>query len=203
MEQTTQTLKKGAEVWWSDPDNGYSSGVYEVVEIRTDEDDDALYDGTIILISNGKSEAEVQAWELQDLSIRQKYIEALVDKIIDIAEDDGWSVHNYCDDFSEIELEFSKSSSASQDFSFCISTKSGSQQGFLAEMRDYIDGYDPDYQATLWIDEWGHGKNGAPYRLADIIADMEECKRNMQDLHDVITNKLNDESNGTEEIENP
>lgn len=202
MNNQTQTLKEGAKVWWSDPDNDYSSGVYEVVEIRTDEDDDALYDDTIILISNDKSEAEVQAWELQDLSIRQKYIEALVDKIIDIVEEDGWGVHNYCEDFSEIELEFSKYSAAGQDFSFCISTKSGSQQGFLAEMKDYIDGYDPDYEATLWTDEWGHGKNGAPYRLSDIITDMEECKSNMKDLYDVITQKLNDESNGTKETEN-
>lgn len=201
MEQTTQSLKEGAKVWWSDPDNDHSSGVYEVVEIRTDEDG-ALYDDTIILIANEHSEAEVNSWELQDLTIRQNRIKELVDKIIGIAEDEDWSVHNYCEDFSEVELEFCKYTSAGQDFSFCISTKSGAKRDFLEEMKDYIDDYDPDYEATLWTDEWGHGKNGAPYRLADIIADMEECKHNMQDLHDVITNKLNDESNGTKETEN-
>lgn len=196
MDNSTQVLEKGKKVWWSDPDDDRSSGAYEVVEIKRDEDE-GLYDDTIILISNGKSEAEVEAWELQDLFIRQEHIGKLINQITEIAEEDGWGVHNYCEDCSEIELEFSKYSTAGQDFSFCISTKSGAIQGFIDEVEDYIDGYDPDYEATLWTDEWGHGKNGAPYRLSDIITDMEECKNNMKALLNVLKQRLNDKSNGT------
>lgn len=73
MNNHKQTLTVGKKVWWSDPDHDLSSGEYEVVEIRYDEDG-ALYDDTIILISNGVSEVEVNAWELQSLEIRKERI---------------------------------------------------------------------------------------------------------------------------------
>lgn len=107
-----------------------------------------------------------------------------------IAEEDGWDVHNYCEDFTEVQLEFEKYSSAGQDFNFSISTKSGSTSDFLDEMESYIDGYDPDEEAVLWIGPDGHGINGAPYRITDIVEDMEECKQNMQALYSNLYKSL-------------
>lgn len=51
-------------------------------------------------------------------------------------------------------------------------------------------GYDPDYEATLWVGDDSHGKNGVPYRLSDIIKDMEECKKNMRDLYQALSKGL-------------
>jgi len=48
-------LHIGAEVYWTDPDDGISSGYYNVIKIISDE---------IVLISNGTSEAEVFIYEL-------------------------------------------------------------------------------------------------------------------------------------------
>lgn len=50
------------EVYWNDPDNGQSSGIYKVIKRYSDEPKDD--DDTIYLISNGVSEAEVYRIEL-------------------------------------------------------------------------------------------------------------------------------------------
>ena len=56
-------LKVGDKVWWTDPDNGFSSGFYDVMEIQT-EDGKLEYDDDIVLIGNGSSTAQVFPWEL-------------------------------------------------------------------------------------------------------------------------------------------
>ena len=38
----------------------------------------------------------------------------------------------------------------------------------------------------LWTDSSGHGKNGAPYRLKDIITDMEEVESRLEELYHAI-----------------
>ncbi len=62
MSENTNTLSIGQDVWWKDPE-GKTSGSFLVLEIKYDEDG-GLYDDTIVLISNGVSEAEVEACEL-------------------------------------------------------------------------------------------------------------------------------------------
>lgn len=56
---TYYELEIGDEVYWKDP-AGETSGVYKVVAILSDD----LGDETIVLISNGYSEAEVYLSEL-------------------------------------------------------------------------------------------------------------------------------------------
>lgn len=46
----------------------------------------------------------------------------------------------------------------------------------IADMEQYFEGFDPDYEAYLWIGNDGHGKNGAPYHIKDIVSDMEEAE---------------------------
>ena len=36
--------------------------------------------------------------------------------------------------------------------------------------------FDVDYEAFLWIGRDGHGMNGAPYHIKEILDDMKECK---------------------------
>ena len=42
-------------------------------------------------------------------------------------------------------------------------------------MKRYYEDFDPDYEAYLWIGDDGHGRNGAPYHIKDIVSDMEEA----------------------------
>lgn len=183
------TLIKGKEVWWSDPAE-QSSGVYTVEEIKT-ELDDGLYDDTIILISNGTSEAEVEAWELQDIEIRRKRIKELVDKVTAIAEDDDWSVYNHDDEYNTVDLYISKYSSMGQDFGFYIECKTGDTDEFIKAVEDYYNSYDPDEAAALWIGPDGHGHNGAPYDLSDLLEDMQDCKSNVKGLIDLLNQEFN------------
>lgn len=106
MSENTNSLSIGKEVWWEDPE-GKTSGPYKVEEIRYDEDG-GLYDDTIILISNSTSEAEVEAWELQDLTLRRQKIKELVDRVTDIVEEDDWSVHNHDENYNKVDLYLSK-----------------------------------------------------------------------------------------------
>ena len=47
------------------------------------------------------------------------------------------------------------------------------------KVRDCYEEYDPDYETYLWKSSDGHGINGAPYHIRDILAE-----------HDLIDSKL-------------
>lgn len=77
-------------------------------------------------------------------------------------------------------LELEKYSSFGQDF---ICNIEGVDGGVLfRNLESYIESYDPCEEAVKWVGEDGHGKNGAPDDLRDIISDMEECQDMMKEL---------------------
>ena len=43
-----------------------------------------------------------------------------------------------------------------------------------------------DYEAYLWIGNDGHGKNGAPYYIKDIVTDMEEAEKMIETLYETL-----------------
>ena len=92
-------------------------------------------------------------------------------------------------DFSVYEDErgydFGKYSSEGQDFSFYIN-KQDSLSEFANEVLNYYNGYEPSEEAYLWLDDTGHGKNGAPYEMIDVYNDMVECKDFIYELYEII-----------------
>lgn len=98
-------------------------------------------------------------------------------KFIKIAEDLGWSVTK---DRYDIELQFY--TDYGQDFSFSVNRN----EDYVKQVYDYYNSFDPDEEALLWVDDSGHGKNGAPYRLKDIITDMEEVENELEKLYDAL-----------------
>lgn len=52
----------------------------------------------------------------------------------------------------------------------------------VRELQCYADNFDPDEEAALWIGPDGHGKNGAPYHIRDLIEDMDWCDKFWQDV---------------------
>jgi hypothetical protein len=72
-------------------------------------------------------------------------------------------------------FDFGKYSPAGQDFHFCI--YGGKNKGdLLLNARDYYENFDPSEEAYYWLDNTGHGKNGAPYDMGDLYNDMVACK---------------------------
>lgn len=49
-------------------------------------------------------------------------------------------------------------------------------ESLVSDMEEYYEGFDADSEAYLWLDGNGHGKNGAPYRMKDVLADMEAAE---------------------------
>lgn len=48
---------------------------------------------------------------------------------------------------------------------------------FIKEFKHYVENYDCSSEAYIWLDNFGHGKNGAPYDMHDVYSDMEEIKK--------------------------
>lgn len=92
-------------------------------------------------------------------------------------------------DFSIYEDErgydFGKYSSAGQDFHFYIH-KEKTLGDFVNAVLNYYHGYDPSEEAYLWLDNTGHGKNGAPYEMIDVYNDMVECEGFIYELYEII-----------------
>jgi len=49
-------------------------------------------------------------------------------------------------------------------------------------LTDYYERYDVSEETYLWLDNTGHGKNGAPYDMADVLADKQEWESKLKDL---------------------
>ena len=107
-------------------------------------------------------------------------------KAIEAAKANDWAVSCEGDDFT-----FSKFSPAGQDFMLAVEAKTPDE--LLEEIERFYESYDPEEEALLWVDPvTGKGKNGAPYSLKDVIKDMEDCEKNVEELFDVLKAKLRD-----------
>lgn len=82
-------------------------------------------------------------------------------------------------------IDFGKYSSAGQDFHFSVDTENNLDYFLHNILERYMD-FDVSYEASLWLDETGHGKNGAPYEMNDVYADMEECQQFIMDLYNIV-----------------
>lgn len=107
-------------------------------------------------------------------------------KITEIVEILGWSV-----DFSEpqngkTDVNFAKYTSYGQDFNFSVELENDDMEAFIDNIHEYYENFDVDEEAYLWIGSDGHGKNGAPYHIADIVKDMEEAETMMADLYEAF-----------------
>lgn len=119
---------------------------------------------------------------------------ALIDAITKIAEGNDWSVNveegtrwnnktRQVESKGDVlEFTFAQYSNAGQDFSFVAEMKDGDVDTLIQSISDYYEWYDPDEEASLWIGDDGHGKNGAPYSITDIVKDMEQCEEMVRDL---------------------
>lgn len=60
----------------------------------------------------------------------------------------------------------------------------------ISEIEDYYESFDPDYEAYLWIGTDGHGRNGAPYHIKDIVSDMEDAEAMIKILYETLKTTL-------------
>lgn len=111
---------------------------------------------------------------------------AMRERIVEIAEENDWSVDMTSNDGDNFTYEFRKGSPAGQDFSFCADMEDNDVYSLIDNIYERYNDYDCSEETYLWLDNTGHGKNGAPYDMKDVYEDMEACEQMILDLHDVL-----------------
>ena len=101
-----------------------------------------------------------------------------------VLESEGWSYTWGVGCYDNKYLEISSYSPAGQDLSLDIDYKSFSD--VLGMVNYHYENYDPSAEAYLWLDETGHGKNGAPYDMIDVYNDMVACKAMIKKLYEAL-----------------
>lgn len=102
-------------------------------------------------------------------------------KIWDIAESNDWSIRidERRDGRFDVELEKFVNS---YDYLISICLDNCSVNEMVRGLSEYVEDFDPDEDASLWIGDDGHGKNGAPYKIRDILDTMDKCKDEANEL---------------------
>lgn len=93
----------------------------------------------------------------------------------------GWNAD--LDDNNYISLQIY--SPAGQDFNITIDTENDVDV-FIENIYEYYESFDVSYETYLWLDEYGHGKNGAPYDMRDLYNDMETCEQLILKLYNEL-----------------
>lgn len=100
-----------------------------------------------------------------------------VQELIEKAESLGWSVVEE----AAHEYRFSRFSPHGQDFS--ISVEGEFAEELIMNINEAYEDYDVSEQTYLWLDNTGHGANGAPHEMKDVLADMEACEQMILELY--------------------
>ena len=109
-----------------------------------------------------------------------------IEQIITVAAGLGWNVATNTSKPNLVEFDFQLYTPKGQDFSFSVEMKDNDTYNLLSEIEEYYEGFDPDYEAYLWIGTDGHGKHGAPYHIKDIVTDMEEAEAQIKTLYETL-----------------
>jgi hypothetical protein len=112
----------------------------------------------------------------------------LIYNITEVAERKGWKV-SVSDRFNEkdsMDFEFSRYSTFGQDFIVPAIMTDMNPQTLIDDLRSGYEAFDVDEEASHWIGSDGHGKNGAPYHITDIVKDMKECEEMYGELSDLF-----------------
>ena len=87
---------------------------------------------------------------------------------------------------------FSKTSPEGQDFSFEVDIGCDIED-FLNIVDNYYQNFDVSYETYLWLDNTGHGKNGAPYEMEDVLEDMKACEQYINDIAWIVNDFIEKE----------
>ena len=111
---------------------------------------------------------------------------SLKDKIISVAEANGWTI--YIEDESEnnICFDFGKYSPAGQDFHVSAELENNEPDTLIDNLYSRYSDFDVSSETYLWLDSDGHGKHGAPYDMKDLYEDMEACQNMIMELYEIF-----------------
>ena len=113
-------------------------------------------------------------------------MKTLNEKIVKIANEQDWKVDIVDNGDGDYTFVFQKYSPAGQAFYFEADMEDNNIQYLLDNIYEYYSNYDCSEEAYLWLDNTGHGRNGAPYDMKDVYEDMQACKQSILDLYNIL-----------------
>ena len=102
-------------------------------------------------------------------------------KVEDVAEKVGF---NATGSYEGDDWNFAIGSPAGQDCHIEIFGRS--IKNLADNLWAYVDSYDVSEETYVWLDNTGHGKNGAPYDMADVYNDMAWFRDKAEELWEAI-----------------
>ena len=79
---------------------------------------------------------------------------------------------------------FNKFSPEGQDFNIEVYAENINE--VIEQIYERYNNFDVSEETYLWLDNTGHGVNGAPYDMKDLYEDMENCKEMILELYNKI-----------------
>mgnify|MGYP001771766225 CR=1 FL=1 len=99
----------------------------------------------------------------------------------------GFNVSNWQSNGNQHSCDIQKYSPASQDCNFTLYMDKDNPASVSKAVDELYENYDPEEEAMLWIGPDGHGKNGAPYHMKDILKDMEAVESDLEKVRAEMT----------------
>lgn len=112
--------------------------------------------------------------------------ETIKNKIERIAREAGWSVYIEDETKDYICYDFEKYSPAGQDFHVSAELENLEIETLMDNLNSRYANFDCSEETYLWLDNTGHGKNGAPYDMKELYEDMEACQEMIMELYKVF-----------------
>lgn len=103
-------------------------------------------------------------------------------KIIELAKEKKWTLTiEEQEDVYTIFLGTWKSP-AGREFCIQVEAEEHDIYNLLDNIEKYYEDFDVSYETYLWLDDTGHGHNGAPYDMKDLYEDTQACEDAIWDL---------------------
>ena len=100
-----------------------------------------------------------------------------IKKVFDIVESLDWIITKEGDN------SYMLSKMALDGYDFNIIIEGTNIDELINSIWVNYENYDPSYETYLWLDNEGHGKNGAPYDMGDVYNTMKWCEQSLHDLY--------------------
>ena len=99
----------------------------------------------------------------------------------------GFKVSNWQSNGNSYSCDIQKYSPAGQDCNFTLDMEKDNPASAAKALDELYEHYDPDEETMLWIGPDGHGKNGAPYHMSDVLNDMKAVEKDLENARDDMT----------------
>lgn len=125
----------------------------------------------------------------------------LSEKILEVLKNNGFSHGEIIEQTEEYCIELSQFTPAGEDW-WVIIWFDGNDESFINSFRKYVESYDVDDEATLYIES--RGKNGIPSSIRTLVEDAEwkeeTLGETLKDLEDINFEENEDENNNEDNV---